>query len=110
MRKAVLSFSGNVYKQQEIEIDTALSGIDSKYDFTFEEKQLIAIKSIMDSNTATNLSNSLEWHGNGKSYRISGYALEGSFHVYKEVISHYYLVLKHFLQKGLYNWTQFKNS
>jgi hypothetical protein len=34
MRKAVLSISGNVYKQQEMEIDAALSEIESKYDFT----------------------------------------------------------------------------
>ena len=40
--KAVLSISGNVYKQQEIEIDTVLSEIESKYDFTFKEKQLTA--------------------------------------------------------------------
>jgi hypothetical protein len=46
MCKTVLSISGNVYKQQEIEIDTVLSEIESKYDFTFEEKQLTAIKSI----------------------------------------------------------------
>jgi hypothetical protein len=46
MRKAVLSISGNVYKQQEMEIDTALSEIESKYDFTSKEKQLTAIKFI----------------------------------------------------------------
>jgi hypothetical protein len=46
MRKAVLSISGNVYKQQEMEIDTVLSEIETKYDFTFKEKQLTAIKSI----------------------------------------------------------------
>jgi hypothetical protein len=40
--------SGNVYKQQEMEIDTALSEIESKYDFTFKEKQLTAIKSIIE--------------------------------------------------------------
>jgi hypothetical protein len=40
MRKEVLSISGNVYKQQEMKIDTALSEIESKYDFTFKEKQL----------------------------------------------------------------------
>jgi hypothetical protein len=34
MRMAVLPISGNVYKQQEMEIDTALSEIESKYDFT----------------------------------------------------------------------------
>jgi glutathione peroxidase-family protein len=47
MRKAVLSIFGNVYKQQEMEIDPALSEIDSKYDFTFnmfKEKQLIGQK------------------------------------------------------------------
>jgi hypothetical protein len=43
MRKAVLSISGNVYKQQEMEIDTVLSEIESKYDFTFKGKQLTAI-------------------------------------------------------------------
>ena len=51
MRKAVLSISGNVYKQQEMEIDAALSEIESKYDFTFnmfKEKQLTAIKSIIE--------------------------------------------------------------
>jgi hypothetical protein len=51
MRKAVLSIFGNVYKQQEMEIDPALSEIDSKYDFTFnmfKEKQLTAIKSIIE--------------------------------------------------------------
>ena len=32
MHKAVLSISGNVYKQQEMEIDTALTEIESKYD------------------------------------------------------------------------------
>ena len=42
MCKTVLSISGNVYKQQEIEIDTVLSEIESKYDFTFKEKQLTA--------------------------------------------------------------------
>ena len=31
-----------------MEIDTALSEIESKYDFTFKEKQLTAIKSIID--------------------------------------------------------------
>jgi hypothetical protein len=31
MRMAVLPVSGNVYKQQEMEIDTALSEIESKY-------------------------------------------------------------------------------
>jgi hypothetical protein len=46
MCKAVLSISDNVYKQKEMEIDTALSEIESKYDFTFKEKQLTAIKSI----------------------------------------------------------------
>ena len=34
MRKAVLLISGNDYKQQEMEIDTTLSEIESKYDFT----------------------------------------------------------------------------
>jgi uncharacterized protein YbbC (DUF1343 family) len=43
MRMAVLPISGNVYKQQEMEIDTALSEIESKYDFTFKGKQLTAI-------------------------------------------------------------------
>ena len=54
MRKAVLSISGNVYKQQEtcMEIDTALSEIESKYDFIFNEKQLTAIKSIIDNKDA----------------------------------------------------------
>jgi hypothetical protein len=41
MRKVVLSISGNVYKQQEMEIDTALCEIESKYDFTFKEKHLL---------------------------------------------------------------------
>ena len=45
---AVLPISGNVYKQQEMEIDTALSEIESKYDFTFNEKQLTAIKSVIE--------------------------------------------------------------
>jgi hypothetical protein len=36
MCKAVLSISDNVYKQKEMEIDTALSEIESKYDFTFK--------------------------------------------------------------------------
>ena len=31
-----------------MEIDTALSEIESKYGFTFKEKQLTAIKSIID--------------------------------------------------------------
>jgi superfamily II DNA helicase RecQ len=31
-----------------MEIDTALSEIESKYDFTFKEKQLTAIESIID--------------------------------------------------------------
>ena len=44
MRKAVLSIAGNVYKQQEMEIDTALSEIG----FTFKEKQLTAIKSMIE--------------------------------------------------------------
>jgi hypothetical protein len=34
MGKAVLLISGNDYKQQEMEIDTTLSEIESKYDFT----------------------------------------------------------------------------
>jgi hypothetical protein len=48
---AVLSISGKVYKRQEMEIDAALSEIESKYDFTFnmfKEKQLTAIKSIIE--------------------------------------------------------------
>ena len=45
---AVLPISGNVYKQQEMEIDTALSEIESKYDFTFKEKQPTAIKSVIE--------------------------------------------------------------
>ena len=40
-------FPVTVYKQQEMKIDTALSEIESKYDFTFKEKQLTAIKSII---------------------------------------------------------------
>jgi hypothetical protein len=48
MRMALLPISGNVYKQQEMEIDTALSEIESKYDFTFNEKQLTAIKSVIE--------------------------------------------------------------
>jgi hypothetical protein len=48
MRMAVLPISVKVYKQQEMEIDTALSEIESKYDFTFKEKQLTAIKSIIE--------------------------------------------------------------
>ena len=44
--KAVLSISSNVYKQKEIEIDTALREIESKYDFTFKEKQLTPEHSI----------------------------------------------------------------
>ena len=47
MRKAVFSISGNVYKQQEMEIDTALSEIESKYDLTFKETQLTAINGTM---------------------------------------------------------------
>jgi len=47
MRKAVLSISGNVFKH-EMEIDTVLSEIESKYDFTFKEKHLTAIKSIIN--------------------------------------------------------------
>jgi hypothetical protein len=35
---AVLPISGNVYKQQEMEIETALSEIESKYDFTRSEE------------------------------------------------------------------------
>jgi uncharacterized protein YpuA (DUF1002 family) len=31
-----------------MEIDTALSEIESKYDFTFNEKQLTAIKSVIE--------------------------------------------------------------
>jgi hypothetical protein len=48
MRMALLPISGNVYKQQEMQIDTALSEIESKYDFTFNEKQLTAIKSVIE--------------------------------------------------------------
>ena len=55
MRKAVLSISGNVYKQQEMEIDTALSELESKYDFTFKEKQLTAIKSIIENKDTIDL-------------------------------------------------------
>jgi L-arabinose isomerase len=55
MRKAVLSISGNVYKQQEMEIDTALSEIESTYDFTFKEKQLTAIKSIIENKDTIDL-------------------------------------------------------
>ena len=58
MRKAVLSISGNVYKQQEMEIDAALSEIESKYDFTFnmfKEKQLTAIKSIIENKDTIDL-------------------------------------------------------
>ena len=55
MRKAVLSISGNVYKQQEMEIDTGLSEIESKYDFTFKEKQLTAIKSIIENKDTIDL-------------------------------------------------------
>jgi hypothetical protein len=55
MRKAVLSISGNVYKQQEMKIDTALSEIESKYDFTFKEKQLTAIKSFIDNKDTIDL-------------------------------------------------------
>ena len=43
MHKAVLSISCNVYKQQEMEIDTTLSEIQFN-----KEKQLAAIKSIID--------------------------------------------------------------
>jgi hypothetical protein len=46
MPKAVLSISSNVYKQKEMEIDTALREIESKYDFTFKEKQLTPEHSI----------------------------------------------------------------
>ena len=49
------AISGNVYKQQEMEIDTVLSEIESKYDFTFKEKQLTAIKSIIENNDAIDL-------------------------------------------------------
>jgi hypothetical protein len=45
-RVCARQFSDNVYKQKEMEIDTALSEIEWKYDFTFKEKQLTAIKSI----------------------------------------------------------------
>ena len=55
MRKAVLSISGNVYKQQEMEIDTALSEIESKYDFTFKEKWLTDIKSIIENKDTIDL-------------------------------------------------------
>jgi hypothetical protein len=55
MPKAVLSISGNVYKQQEMEIDTALSEIESKYDFTFNEKQLTTIKSIIENKDTIDL-------------------------------------------------------
>ena len=58
MCKAVLSISGNVYKQQEMEIDAALSEIESKYDFTFnmfKEKQLTAIKSIIENKDTIDL-------------------------------------------------------
>ena len=58
MRKAVLSISGNVYKQQEMEIDTVLSEIESKYDFTFnmfKEKPLTAIKSIIENKDTIDL-------------------------------------------------------
>ena len=55
MRKAILSISGNVYKKQEMEIDTAVSEIESKYDFTFKEKQLAAIKSIIENSDTIDL-------------------------------------------------------
>jgi hypothetical protein len=55
MRMAVLPISGNVYKQQEMEIETALSEIESKYDFTFKEKQLTAIKSIIENKDTIDL-------------------------------------------------------
>jgi hypothetical protein len=52
---AVLPISVKVYKQQEMEIDTALSEIESKYDFTFKEKQLTAIKSIIENKDTIDL-------------------------------------------------------
>jgi hypothetical protein len=55
MRMAVLPISGNVNKQQEMEIETALSEIESKYDFTFKEKQLTAIKSIIENKDTIDL-------------------------------------------------------
>jgi hypothetical protein len=58
MCKAVLSISGNVYKQQEMKIDAALREIESKYDFTFnmfKEKQLTAIKSIIENKDTIDL-------------------------------------------------------
>jgi hypothetical protein len=50
----------HVYKwfetwQQEMEIDTALSEIESKYDFTFKGKQLTAIKSIIENKDTIDL-------------------------------------------------------
>jgi hypothetical protein len=47
MHKAVLSISCNVYKQQEMEIDTTLSEIQFN-----KEKQLAAIKSIIEKHFA----------------------------------------------------------
>ena len=38
-----------------MEIDTALSEIESKYDFTFKEKQLTAIKSIIENKDTIDL-------------------------------------------------------
>ena len=55
MCKVVLSISSNVYKHQEMEIDTALSEIESKHYFTFKEKQLTAIKSIIDNKDTIDL-------------------------------------------------------
>ena len=52
-----------------------------------------------------------KWYANGRVIGISGYVLAGSFHIYNEVsCTHYYLVFKHFLQKGPCNSTQFINS